>query len=91
METTLAVIPINWKYLSVSFSAGPMIHWMNSPERKSKHFENVLVFLLLALCIDIMMTMAMTMMIKTKKMILRLSNTEISHLVDIADKVDWSL
>ena len=41
METMLAVIPTNWKILSVSFSAGPMIHWMNSPELKGEHFENI--------------------------------------------------
>ena len=41
METMLAVIPTNWTILSVSFSAGPMIHWMNSPEHKNEDFENI--------------------------------------------------
>ena len=41
METTLAVTPTNWKYLSISFSAGPRMNWIKSPECKCKYFENL--------------------------------------------------
>ena len=74
METMLAVIPTNWKYRSVSFSAGPMIHWMNSPKGKGGHFENIFSILntslIGSLCIDIVMMMRviiMTMMMMMRR------------------------
>ena len=64
METTLAVIPTNWTILSVSFSAGPMIHWMNSPERKSEKKSVYFDFFLYWLCREIVMIVIVIVTIK---------------------------
>ena len=77
METTLAVIPTNWKYLLLSSSAGPMIHWMNSPEvriclSKQTFLFRQLFFIgfHLNLCIGTVMMIVIIMKMMTMMMIM---------------------
>ena len=66
MDTTLAVIPRNWTILSLSSSAGPMIHWMNSPEGNHFHFY-LITSLIGSLHIMMMMVIITTMMIDNNR------------------------